>query len=73
MDETLHEIDQFERRLEIKTREEGLKHKAAAADMTPMMVTGASRVTVDDFAERVTEEGLGLMGTGGDAGGAGYP
>uniref|UniRef100_A0A7S1HHL6 C2 domain-containing protein n=2 Tax=Hemiselmis andersenii TaxID=464988 RepID=A0A7S1HHL6_HEMAN len=66
MDETLHEIDQFERRLEIKTREEGLKHKAAATDMTPNMVTGASRVTVDDFTERIMQQPLDSPTTYGD-------
>jgi len=37
---TIREINDFERKLELKTLQEGLKHKVASVDITPHMVHG---------------------------------
>lgn len=37
---TMHEIDLFENRLQLKTLQEGLKHKVASTDITPDLVHG---------------------------------
>ena len=37
---TMREINDFERKLELKTLQEGLKHKAASVDITPSLVHG---------------------------------
>ena len=37
----MREIDLFENRLQLKTLQEGLKHKVASVDITPNLVHGA--------------------------------
>ena len=37
---TMHEIDLFENRLQLKTLQEGLKHKVSSVDITPNLVHG---------------------------------
>lgn len=37
---TMREIDLFENRLQLKTLQEGLKHKVASVDITPNLVHG---------------------------------
>ena len=37
---TMREIDLFENRLQLKTLQEGLKHKVASIDQTPSLVHG---------------------------------
>ena len=37
---TMREIDLFENRLQLKTLQEGLKHKVASIDQTPGLVHG---------------------------------
>ena len=38
----MREIDLFENRLQLKTLQEGLKHKVASVDITPNLVHGTS-------------------------------
>ena len=42
---TMREIDMFENRLQLKTLQEGLKHKVASVDITPKLVYGTSILT----------------------------
>ena len=41
----MREIDMFENRLQLKTLQEGLKHKVASVDITPKLVYGTSILT----------------------------
>ena len=42
---TMREIDMFENRLQLKTLQEGLKHKVASVDITPKLVYGTLILT----------------------------
>ena len=49
---TMREIDLFENRLQLKTLQEGLKHKAASVDVTPNLVQDAVNGGLGDYAAK---------------------
>jgi len=57
---TMREIDLFENRLQLKTLQEGLKHKVASVDITPNLVHGAdlcARRALEGRAEACKQAG----------------
>ncbi|EKX40237.1 hypothetical protein GUITHDRAFT_154197 [Guillardia theta CCMP2712] len=53
----MSDIDEFERRLALRTTQEGLKHKAAAVDITTQVIEDALNGSLDDFQANTARPG----------------
>lgn len=68
---TMREIDLFENRLQLKTLQEGLKHKVASVDITPNLVHGAVGAGISDYTSKFAGVEPELSGASAASGGVG--